>query len=428
MNLLLREKKDGRRAPGYLVYLGAGLLAIGGVLWLRRDAAPQAAPAPRRRIGSVATVTQSAAMMAPIQHPPAAPGAGAISFRIPASAAAEAKTEPVPTAADDPFDTIHAALTAAPPPPAGAATLPARPLEDDTAEPAERSDSGYARLPPAYAAAPGHGGGAATVKPERGQLLGYRDESADPPAAAAEAPPPEPELHPAALMPRGTLICVDLLTTVDSSNPAAVIQFGVARTVVFNHRRQLAFGTRFLGRLAGHPVRDRLNLTADTVLFPDGREWPVLASAVEADPLGANIRPGVGAAYFPPPPWAQVAPYVSDLFTGFMGLLQSRAQSPFALGVGGVSLQTGGASAVRAPLYQASGQAIQDYTQSRLREIEQRYASYYLIPAGTECWLQIDSDLVLGPAAGEHSPVHPSSAAALPLSPGPASHVTDLSP
>jgi hypothetical protein len=202
------------------------------------------------------------------------------------------------------------------------------------------------------------------------------------------------------VIPRGTLIKVTLLTTVDTSNPSAVIQLAVCRSVFFHRRRQLAFGTRFLGRLSGRPMRDRLNLTADTVLYPDGRELPVVATAVEADESGANLRSGISAFYFPPPPWAQLAPYVSDFFSGVMGLLESRAQSQFAIGLGGVSVQTTAPGSVRAPLYQASAQAVQDFTQARLKEIEQRYASYYLVPAGTVFWLQVENDLNLGrPAA-----------------------------
>ena len=56
------------------------------------------------------------------------------------------------------------------------------------------------------------------------------------------------------------------------------------------------------------------------------------------------------------------------------------------------------------PLYQASAQAIQAFTQSRLKDIEQRYATYYLIPAGTACWLQLDRDLDLDAAHGSPKP------------------------
>ena len=74
------------------------------------------------------------------------------------------------------------------------------------------------------------------------------------------------------VVPRGTLISVYLLTTVDTSNPSAVLQFAAARSLFFHHRRQISFGTRFLGKLSGPPLRDRLNLAVGTVLYPDGRE------------------------------------------------------------------------------------------------------------------------------------------------------------
>jgi hypothetical protein len=183
-----------------------------------------------------------------------------------------------------------------------------------------------------------------------------------------------------------------------------VIQFGVARDVVFHRRCQLAFGTRLLGRFRGRPMRGRLNLAAETVLFPDGLELPASASAVEADESGAHVRPGVAAEYFPPPPWVRAAPYASDFFTGFMSLLESRAQSPWALGAGGVGIPAA-PDGLKAPLYQASAQAMQDFTQARLKEMEERYAPYYLIPAGSACWLQLDSDLDLAAArSGRRAP------------------------
>ena len=186
----------------------------------------------------------------------------------------------------------------------------------------------------------------------------------------------------------------------DTGNPSATIQFGTAKPLVFNHRYQLAFGTRFLGKLSGQPARDRLNLTVDTILYPDGLELPISATAVEADAAGSNIRPGIAAYYFPPPQWAQVSPYIADFMTGYLGLLESRAEQPLTASIGGVSLQTASPADPRAPLYQASAQAIQAFTQSRLKDIEQRYATYYLIPAGTACWLQLDRDLDLDAAHG----------------------------
>jgi hypothetical protein len=227
------------------------------------------------------------------------------------------------------------------------------------------------------------------------QLLGYRDAAADAAAidelqgaAGAESAPAD------AVVPRGTLFQVYLLTTVDTSNPAAVLQFGAARSLFYHRRLQLPFGTRFLGKLAGPAARDRLNLAIDTILFPEGPELPVSAAAVEADELGENLRPGIAASYFPPPAWAQLAPYVSDFATGYLGLLESRAQRPFAIGLGGAAISAASDSA-RPPLGEASAQAIQDFTQARLKDISQRYASYYLIPAGTACWLELEADLDL---------------------------------
>jgi len=130
---------------------------------------------------------------------------------------------------------------------------------------------------------------------------------------------------------------------------------------------------------------------------------PISATAVEADEGGSDIRPGLGAIYFPPPAWVQMAPYLSDVVTGYLGLLEARAQPQLSVGLGGLSVQTATAAAEpRAAAYQASAQALQDFTQARLKELGQRYASYYLVPAGTACWLQLETDLDLGAAEPGH--------------------------
>jgi hypothetical protein len=236
-------------------------------------------------------------------------------------------------------------------------------------------------------------------------LLGYRDASADS-AAVRRRPAGEPPV-PAApdfRVPKGTLISVYLLTDVDTGNAAATIQFGAAKSLYFNHREQIPFGTRFLGRFSGQVVRDRVTLTADTILYPDGLELPVDASAVEADEAGASIYPGIAAYYFPPPAWAQAAPYISEFVTGYLGLLESRGQPQLTVTAAGLGIQPTGAADPRVPLYQSSAQAIEGFTESRLKEIEQRYASHYLVPAGTAFWLELTSDLDL---SAVHAPAAP---------------------
>ena len=68
-----------------------------------------------------------------------------------------------------------------------------------------------------------------------------------------------------------------------------------------------------------------------------------------------------------------------------------------------------------------SEQAIQDFTEARLKELEERYAAYDMILAGTACCLQLNSDLDLSAA---HAPSgararrdHPKPTPIMPMSP-----------
>jgi len=398
MAFFLREKKDGKRTIGYGVYLIAGLLAVGAIVYLHGLLVGANGPQRGRssQASDVTAITAAAAL------------ANSINVKtqtkkkdIDPSHRLGGNDRPRPAApspaipADDSVDTINLALKKA----------ALGPTADEGAA-AQTNDGGaqagsggaatpaFPELPPAFPveAEPRKG----TASSQRVQLFDYRDETADIPALpATNRVAQTPASTASDIVPRGTLICVFLLTTVDTGNPSATIQFGAAKSLVFNHRFQLGFGTRFLGKLSGKPNRDRVNLTVDTILYPDGRELPISATAVEADDTGSNIRPGVEAYYFPPPAWVQISPYVADFVTGYMSLLQSRAEQGLTANIGGVSLQTAASADPRAPLYQASAQAVQAFTQARLADIEQRYATYYLIPAGTACWLQLDRDLDL---------------------------------
>lgn len=366
MDLIWREKPDGTRGFSYPVYLTAMVAALALIAVLHRRLSPAVAAASaglghgRSRGAQVATVTSAAALVAPVPARSRTPAPGTTSYRLVPHRAAPGRAAAVEPAAGDPIDAV---------------------LE---AEGPRRAPAGtFAVLPPAFV---GEGNGG------RASLMGYRDPEADPPAATASRAANVPD---APGIARGTLVPVYLLTTVDTSNPAAVLQFGVAREVWAHGKCRLRFGTRLLGKLSGRPMRGRLALVADTVLYPDGRQRPCNGSVVEADERGSDIRPGIAASWVAPPVWARTAPYVSDFATGFLGLLQSRAQQGVSLGVAGanaLSLQANVGDDAKGPAYQASAAAIADYTKDRLREMEERYAAYYLVPAGTSCWVEFEAD------------------------------------
>jgi len=397
MSLFLRQRRDGSRAPGYAVYLLAGLAAcLGiGILHQRSESAGGAVSARnRRRLSDVAPITQPAALMSRVDIKNKPPPLETRSYRL-ENTAVPPRQETISPPANS-FDAIGAALMAAPS--EAGPEDPSRPLDESSSGPYRTAVPVFAELPPSLVTespkAEAQSGGP--------QLIEYRDASADGSIGGAINDAKESPIAAVdAIVPRGTLIYVYLLTAVDTSNPAAVLQFASARAPGYHRYERLRFGTRFLGKLNGPPARDRLNLSIDTVLFPDGLELPISATAVEADELGGNIRPGVAANYFPPPGWAQIAPYVSDFATGYLSLLESRAQRQFSIGLGGALVPAStGAADVRPPLYEASAQAIQDFTQARLKELSQRYASYYLIPAGTACWLEVEADLDLNAVRG----------------------------
>lgn len=366
----VREKPDGTRAPGYAVYLAAGAAALLAIELLHQRLEPpvrHTSPA-RRRGADVAAVTGAASRMTPVPADAETAAPEARSYRL-ERPARRRKARPVAPDGADAFDPVAAVLS--------------------EEEAASTAGSGFAALAPAWPSDPAAAGGGS--RPQGPLLFGYRDPTADERSDGDALR----RLDADDRLPRATLVPVILLTTVDTGNPAAVLQFAVSADVIRGGRVRLRFGTRILGALKGAPVRDRLNLAADAVLYPDGSELPMKADAVEASDDGSDIRPGVAATYVPPPAWVRLAPYASDVFTGFTGLLQSRAEQQLSVGVGPVSLQTAAPDDLRGPAYQASGQALQDFVQRRLAELDRRYAAHHVIPAGTACWFQLLEDLDL---------------------------------
>lgn len=383
MGLFIREKSDGRRAPGYGIHLLGGCAAVAAVMAIHGrvvDRRWDSPPAHRARASEVSSITEAAAAITPVKVVPKAGSSRYLAMDRGGPQEKEPLERPGPgPGSPAAFNPIAAALAqGSEAAPAGASREPA-----------------FARLSPSF-------GPEVAAKPRESPsslLLDYRDHSADPssvfPGDSRPEPPAVASIH---IVPKGTLIQAYLLTEVDTANPSAILQFAAARTLVFNHRVQLPFGTRFLGSLSGPAMRDRLNVAVDTILYPDGLELPIRGSCVEADDGGSSIRPGVGARFLPPPAWVQVAPYFSDFATGYLGLLATRNQPQVTIGTGGFSVQSSGLASPQAQLFQASSQAIQGFAEARLKEIEQRYAAHYVIPAGTGCWLQLTADLDLGPA------------------------------
>ena len=192
MGLFIREQSDGRRSPGYLVYLLAALASVAG-LWMlhRRGSAGADAPQPRRvraRASDVSPITQPAATLSAVEVAPRAAPAETPSYRIgrPPAAPARAEGDPADSREAGGFDAIDQALSG-----------PADAGRTGSSGPA------YPELPPALppASAAGESGAASLSTPASGrhsrfaepagpppQLFGYRDATADAATGNANAP------------------------------------------------------------------------------------------------------------------------------------------------------------------------------------------------------------------------------------------------
>ena len=193
-------------------------------------------------------------------------------------------------------------------------------------------------------------------------------------------------------LPRGEIIPVFLMQTVQTGRIDTLIEFAVAKTVWFNGKPVLPFGTRFTATVTGSGVRDRIPFNIDSVRRRDGLEI-----AVNGMVLGPDRFSGLPAYYVPPPKMAQLAPYIGDFASSFADIIRGYAanstNTSVTVGNVNVSSQTPPMSEQlkQASLY-ASAKAISEFMATQVTEIQERYAAYLIAPAGSIAYVQLKSN------------------------------------
>ena len=187
-------------------------------------------------------------------------------------------------------------------------------------------------------------------------------------------------------LPRGEMVPVFLMQTVQTGNFPTLIEFAVAKTVWFLGKPILPFGTRFLAT-AGTGVRDRIQFEVDTLTRRDG-----LQIAARGIVLGPDKFTGVPAYFVPPPTMAQVAPYIASFTGAFADIIKARA-TQFQVGNVGVSVtQPPLSEQIQEAAVYATSQATTDFLASQIAQIKDRYQSYLTLPAGSFAYIQLSGD------------------------------------
>ncbi len=384
MDLLFRYKPDGSRAYSYFVYLGFFVIAVVAVFGLHQKTLNGANRSATVRGGHVGHITQQAAMIEPVHADKIITPTQVNSFRLPEEL--ENKTVQASEVKEPKFSPIAAALTDPQ-------------LSSDVFSATE--NKGYKVLIPAFP--PDKIKSITSALKDEGSTLGDHINSVnyyDPELTANEAHQTAPikvnkDRSLVYSVPRGSTLEVCLLSTVDTSNPGAIIECALVNDLVFNHVKQIDFGVHILGKLAGNPARGRINISFDTIVTPLGLEVPINASVVECDESLLNYRPGIAAELILPPNWVQASPYIAEVVTGFLGYFKSRVNTPVVVTAGVVNFQSTAADELKRAGAQASATAIEDLAVAKQRQWNEMYGAYYLVHAGTLCSLQLQADLDL---------------------------------
>ena len=203
----------------------------------------------------------------------------------------------------------------------------------------------------------------------------------------AEATTSSPQKLSDRMLPRGEIIPVYIMQTVETGKFPTLVQFAVAKTIWFNGKPIIPFGTRFMAS-AGLGVRDRLTFTVDSLRRRDGLE--IACSGIL---LGTDRATGMQAYYIPPPAMVQAAPYIGSFLQSYADIMKIRATpSTIQIGSVGVTTQRPTSDQMQEAVVSSAAQSMTDFMTSQLAELKERYASYLTIPAGSFGYVELTAN------------------------------------
>jgi hypothetical protein len=384
MRILFRYKSDGTRALSYFVYLTGSVSIFLIFLVLHKKTISTGSGLSSARGAHVGHITQSASMVEPVNTEKNGNKRESDSFRLPEEV--DNKPNQNVKAKDTPQSLIAVALHEPPP---------------GSEQTGNSEGSGFTLLPPAFPTEIPKSM-TALLKDDlsktqiKDSLISYLDPALDVKEGQlglVEAIKHSPSLG--FMVPRGSMLEVCLLSTVDTSNPGAMIECALVKDLIFNHTKQINAGIRFLGKLVGSPLRGRLNLSFDTLITPSGLEVPLRASAVQREDDLFDYRPGIRAELISAPVWVEASPYIAQVITGFLGYFKSQVNTPIVVASNAISFQASALNELKASGAQASATAIDDLSLNKQKQWSEMYGPYYLVKGGTLCSLQLQADLDL---------------------------------
>jgi hypothetical protein len=376
MNIFFRYKSDGTRALSYVSYLGLVIGSLALIYFLHSKPSITLSLSNKMRGARVAPITQKAALAEPIKNEKLKPARKQDSFRLPADKDINVNDAKITRNVED--SPLAYALHNV----------------DNTNQ--DYIDTRYPQLLPALAPEkPKSFTNVLNKEVNDSELkwLYYDSEfvTKSDEVKIDQSHEVKPKLKKS--IPRGSLLDVCLLSTVDTSNPNALVECALVRDFIFNHIKMVNFGVRFLGKLSGAPIRGRINLLFDTIVTPTGRQISFNASAVQKVDIGFDYRPGLAAKLISPPVWVEASPYVGQVVTGFLNYFKSQVNNPVVVSSAGLSFQQSASAELKSAGALSSASAVEDLSISKQKQWNEMYGAYYLVPGGTYCSLQLQSEL-----------------------------------
>lgn len=420
MGFWTREKKDGQKTVGYGVFLAAGVLAIGLVVYTATKMRPvqsdlQASRA-KRAVVSLGDTQRAATGMRPAmdEERPLTDAEmssrGVEDARTPSDKAARSgpatlarttgavavRASPSTGASTGGIESINVAMRIA--------EDAAKPRLDEGAGFFQGSDPNAARyqgLPrtvwPSNEPNPdGSRGGQTKSSSAMVVYAAHEDREVVAEREQSEALKEEEDAR-KYVVPRGEWISCYLLTSVESSSfDDTIIELGVAEPVFFNRRMQIPFGARIFATVNGKAVRMRMPLTADGIRYPNGLELPLRGSV-----KGEDRTAGVPAYYIAAPEWSQISPFVGTFLETWIAAEKQSARGT-TTGGGLIGSLVGASNSKefnpKAEASIAAATGLNDLIKARFKDVEERFGAHLVIPAGTKVWVQLTADANLAKA------------------------------
>lgn len=217
-------------------------------------------------------------------------------------------------------------------------------------------------------------------------------------AKAAAAAIKKQSEKPVNFLPIGHRVPFFLTTKINDNFKKSVLVSGMVAENTYFHNTCLPAGTKLYGRAGKVEKNHRMDISWNTLVFPDGSKLPIVG-----DVFDVNLNPGIEAYYTPLPLWTYL--YKFGHIAMLVKINEEVSKSVKAPSTGGIMSDPSSQAAAQAQV-QAQQKQIDNIEKSIVEVLEEiksgildQVAAYHTLPAGQPGIIILTNDLNLSTRA-----------------------------